>query len=119
MPERLHTILALLALLLGLVHCALALSAVGLSLDLLWFIGSGAAIMCVALSNLLRSRRPSTISSLNLFVQNAVMTGFFCAAWFVLPAPQVIVGGALFAAMLVVSAVHRTGGGTKCVRAGG
>lgn len=107
MSERLLTGIAALALLLGLVHCALALMTPSFTLDVLWFVGSGAAIVCVALSNLLRPRQWSATASLNLLLQNAVMTGFFCAAWFVFPAPQVIVGGILFAAMAALCVFTR------------
>jgi hypothetical protein len=38
-----------------------------------------------------------------MFFQNLLLTGFFAAAWFVLPQPQVIVGGLLFAALAMVT----------------
>lgn len=105
MLERLHTGLALLALLMGLIHCALALGARSFALDVLWFIGSGAAIVCVALSNLLRAKPPTTLSSFNLLFQNALMATFFAGAWIVLPEPQVIAGGTLFGIMSLLSIV--------------
>lgn len=43
----------------------------------------------------------------------AVMTGFFFVAWFVLPAPQAVVGGALFVAMSGLSIAAGAGGSAK------
>lgn len=97
---RLHTILASLALMLGLVHCAFALNAPQFTVSLLWFVGTGAGFICAALSNLLRGPAPPW---LGLAMQNAVITGLFCAAWAVFPEPQVIAGGALFGLMLALS----------------
>jgi len=106
MLDRLRVTLAAAALLLGALHSSLALSHDRFTLDVLWFLGSGLAIVCVALSNLLLPLARSLFTDFGLSVQNACLIGFFGAAWFVLPQPQVIAGGVIFAGLFFLSAAR-------------
>lgn len=86
--------------LLGLTHLALsALMYPAWSVSALWFVGSGVAIVIGAASNLVAYGAQSGGSRHVLVAINVTMAGFFIAAWTVLPGPQVIVGGALFAGL--------------------
>lgn len=83
--------------LLGLVHIALTpLAYANWTIEALWFVGSGLAILLAAAANLLGFRSPGAGSRGILTAINLAMTGFFAAAWLVLPGPQVIAGGVLF-----------------------
>ncbi|MGJ3230585.1 MAG: hypothetical protein ACFE0P_02180 [Oceanicaulis sp.] len=93
-------------MLLGLVHAGLAFTQDRFTLDLLWFVGSGLAIICVALGNLLQATPVSVGAGVGLCLQNAILIGFFIAAWFLMPQPQVVGGGALFAGLFLLSALR-------------
>jgi hypothetical protein len=102
MRDRARLIIALCALALGVAHAGLGLALYPtFSLDLLWFVGAGLAMMSVAMSNVL-ARRESLRDKLVLIAQNAMMVSYFAAAWVLLAAPQVALGGLLFGALLLI-----------------
>lgn len=83
--------------LLGGTHLALTpLAYPDWTIDALWFVGSGLAIVMAAAANITDYQSMGLRSQMLVTAVNLVMSGFFAAAWLVLPAPQVIVGGALF-----------------------
>lgn len=97
MTRKAIWLLASLGLLLGLLHLTLTLPIYGrLSLEALWFAGSGLAVVCAALMNIvaLRSRPPLTRWA--VVTANLLIAGFFAAAWPLLPSPQVAVGFVIF-----------------------
>lgn len=102
MLSKVHTVAAWTGLVLGLVHTGLALTA-PFSQEVLWFAGSGLAIIFAALNNLFRPSIGSVMARASLAFQNLLLTAFFAAAWLVLPQPQVVIGGAVFAAMLLLA----------------
>lgn len=92
--------LAIVASLLGLAHLVLtALLYPKWTADTLWFVGTGFAIVIGAMSNIAAINAADKTSRSIMAVINAMMTGFFVAAWSVLPGPQVIAGGILFAGL--------------------
>ncbi len=102
MFDRVRLILALCALVLGAAHLGFGVMLYSqLTLEALWFFGSGLAIVAVALSNL-RVSAGGRWSKLLLLLQNVLLFGFFVAAWTVLPAPQVAVGAAIFGMLALV-----------------
>jgi hypothetical protein len=103
MTQRRITIaLVVVAGLLGLVHLALATLIYGSwNADALWFVGTGFAIVIGAAANLVAMDAQDRASRSVLVIINTMMVGFFAAAWSVLPGPQVIVGGLLFAGLAV------------------
>lgn len=83
--------------LLGLTHIALTpLVHADWTIDALWFVGSGLAILVAAATNFSWFQSPAVSGRWSVTAINLVMCCFFAAAWLVLPGPQVIVGGALF-----------------------
>lgn len=113
MQRRITITLAVVAGLLGLVHLALAtLIYARWTPDSLWFVGTGLAIVIGAATNLVAANAPNRASRSILVIINAIMAGFFAAAWLVLPGPQVIVGGLLFAG-LAVSALRTATSNTQ------
>ncbi|HEV7311894.1 MAG: hypothetical protein J0H88_00510 [Sphingomonadales bacterium] len=100
--RRITIALAVVAGLLGIVHLALATLIFGIwTTDVLWFVGTGVAIVIAAAANLIAVNAPDRAGRSILVIINAMMAGFFAAAWSVLPGPQVIVGGILFAGLAV------------------
>ncbi len=99
---------AVCALLLGLAHlCVSFLIYPALSLDALWFVGAGLAIIVTALGNL--SHSPASRSGMVLqMLQNAVMLAYFVVVWTVFPGIQVGIGVALFAALTLFAAPRMT-----------
>ena len=94
--------LAVAAGLLGLTHLALtALLYASWTADALWFVGTGFAIAVSAAANIAAINASDRASRSLMVTINAIMTGFFVAAWLVLPGPQVIFGGILFAGLAV------------------
>ena len=69
-------------------------------LDMLWFLGSGIAMIVTALANL------NSESILILRVQNGLMVIFLCALVSIAPQPQVWLGLILFVGLLVASFVN-------------
>lgn len=95
-------VLAVVAGLLGLAHLALTtLIYASWTTDALWFIGTGFAIVIGGTANIATINALDRPSRSIMAIINAMMTGFFVAAWSVLPGPQVIVGGILFAGLAV------------------
>ena len=97
MTRKAMWLLASLGLLLGVLHLALTLPMYGrLSLEALWFAGSGLAVVCCGLMDVvaLRSRPPSTRWA--VVTANLLIAGFFAAAWPLLPDPQVAAGFVIF-----------------------
>ncbi len=103
MREKTHTIVGWITLALGLVHLGLAFLAPALTQEILWFAGSGLAIICAALGNIFRPVKAGRAHGLSLATQNIMLTSFFGAAWLVLPQPQVAIGGGLFIVLSVFS----------------
>jgi len=102
MRDRARLFFALCALALGAAHAGLGLALYPtFSLDLLWFVGAGLAMMSVGLSNVLAPRQLLR-DKLVLIAQNALLVSYFAAAWVLLPAPQVAVGGFLFGVLLLI-----------------
>lgn len=101
---RITLALAIAALLLGTAHCALTTLLYPLwTIDALWFVGTGLAMMITAAANISGLDTNGRMSRAILLLINLVMVGFFAAAWLVLPQPQVIIGGALFAGLAVMN----------------
>jgi len=95
--------LSVIAALLGASHTALtALIYPSWSLDALWFLGAGLAMMLAAAINFLAYRSLPQAPRAIAVVTNAAMAGFFGSAWPLLPAPQVALGGAVFVVLTVV-----------------
>lgn len=91
---------------LGTGHLALtALVYPGWTIDSLWFVGTGLAMLMGAGANLLSLGVEDRMRGAGLVVMNLAMTAFFASAWLVLPEPQVIVGGVLFAGLTIVAAL--------------
>lgn len=107
--RRLTWLLAVLGVLLGVGHLAFLSAAPRWTLDVLWFALSGVAFIVTALLNMAALRAPTDRLVRALSVgSDLVLAGFFAAAWLVLPAPQVVVGGVLFAALAVLTATLRS-----------
>ncbi|MFN3670035.1 MAG: hypothetical protein ACK4VY_12055 [Brevundimonas sp.] len=97
MTRKATWLLTSLGLLLGVLHLTLTLPMYGrLSLEALWFAGSGLAVVCCALMNIvaLRSRAPS--GRWAVVIANLLIAAFFAAAWPLLPSPQVAAGFTIF-----------------------
>jgi hypothetical protein len=90
--------------LLGTGHLALTpLLYPGWTIGSLWFVGTGLAMLTGAGANLLGLGAEDRMRRTCVVVLNLAMTAFFASAWPVLPEPQVIVGGMLFAGLTVVA----------------
>jgi len=90
-------LLASLGLLLGVLHLTFTLPIYGdLSLEALWFAGSGLAVVCCALMNGVALRSGSPSSRWAVVIANLLIAGFFAAAWPLLPSPQVAAGFMIF-----------------------
>lgn len=92
-----RTALAMLVGLLGTIHLALTpLVYASWTINALWFVGTGMAMVIAAVANVIAGKTPEPGVRMCLAALNVAMSGFFAAAWLVLPAPQVILGGLLF-----------------------
>lgn len=101
-------ILAIAAFLLGTGHLALTpLLYPGWTIHSLWFVGTGLAMLTGAGMNLIGIAASDRIRRAGLVAVNLAMTAFFASAWLVLPEPQVVVGGLLFAGLAVAAAFSR------------
>jgi hypothetical protein len=99
-----RTALAMLAGLLGVVHLALTpLVYANWTIDALWFVGTGIAMVVAAAANVIADEAPGLGVRMSLAAINITMSGFFAAAWLVLPGPQVIIGGLVFASLALCS----------------
>lgn len=102
--RKITFVLAVVAVLLGVAHLALSvLIYAKWTTEALWFVGTGFAIVIGAAANIATINVLDRPSRSIMTITNAMMTGFFVAAWLVLPGPQVIVGGILFAGLAVCS----------------
>lgn len=61
-------------------------------------------MLTAAGANLLGISAGNRMRRAGLVVMNLAMTAFFASAWSVVPEPQVVVGGVLFAALAVSAA---------------
>ncbi len=103
MLDRTRKILASLAALLGVAHLVFGIIAYqAFSVDLLWFLGSGIAMIVTALANF----KGEKIWILR--VQNALVLGFVAALASLMPLPQVLAGLVLFAGLVVLSCFKMT-----------
>lgn len=94
--------LAIVAGLLGVAHLALtAILYPKWTVDALWFVGTGFAIVIGAMANIAAINSADRTGRSIMAMINAMMTSFFVAAWSVLPGPQVILGGIIFAGLAV------------------
>jgi len=101
MLNRIQVILAISALILGIAHLGFgAIAYKSFSLELLWFLGTGIAMITTALANLNGSR-----SAWILRVQNTLMLGFIVALVILAPQPQIWLGLILFAGLFYLSLV--------------
>jgi hypothetical protein len=109
MKQRRTTLgLAIAAGLLGAAHLALTpLLYPAWTVDSLWFVGTGLAMLMGAGANLLGADAGGGMRRAGLVAMNLAMAAFFASAWPVLPEPQVIVGGALFAGLALAAAATR------------
>jgi hypothetical protein len=99
-----RTALAILAGLLGVVHLALTtLVYANWTIDALWFVGTGMAMVVAAAANVIAGKAPGPGVRMSIATVNIAMTGFFAAAWLVLPGPQTIIGGLLFLSLALCS----------------
>lgn len=104
--RRTISALAITAGLLGTGHLALTpLLYPNWTINSLWFVGTGLAMLTAAGANILRISAAERVARSGLVLINLAMTAFFASAWLVLPAPQVIVGGILFAGLAVCTAL--------------
>jgi len=98
MLNRISVILAILALLLGIGHLVFGVvSYKNFSLEMLWFLGSGVAMIVTALANLKHG------SFWILRVQNLLMLVFIVALIILAPQPQVWLGLVLFSGLFISS----------------
>ena len=98
MLKRMRYILASLAIVLGIGHLTFGIIAYkDFSIDLLWFLGSGIAMIVTALANFKNEK------IWILRVQNALTLGFIVALAYLLPLPQIWVGLVLFAGLFILS----------------
>jgi hypothetical protein len=106
--RRITVILAITCALLGTGHTALTpLIYPQWTENSLWFVGTGLAMLIAAAINIVGRGAAGRLDLSLIVLVNLAMTAFFIAAWPVLRAPQVIVGGVLFGA-LAVSAILAT-----------
>lgn len=109
---RVLAVLAAIGLTLGLMHLGLsALAWRNWSAEVLWFAGSGLAIVLAGLLNvvMIRAAARDRPQRLVWVLANLATALFFVGAWFVLPQPQVIVGGLVFALLGLGAARTRSG----------
>lgn len=99
---RVTASLAALSALLGIAHIVLAAYFYSAwTVEALWFVGTGLAIVVGALANGLTLDYSGPATGFILSFINTAMAALFLSAWLVLPAPQIVVGGVLFTALLV------------------
>lgn len=105
--RRTTVTLAIAAGLLGTAHLALTpLLYPDWTINSLWFVGTGLAMVTGAGANLLGIGGEGRMHGIGLVLINLAMAGFFASAWPVLPEPQVIAGGIVFAGLAVTAAMR-------------
>lgn len=93
-----HSLLAALALMLGLAHIAFGMFVFkALNLDSFWFLSFGLAMIVTALANF------TSAQPVILRLQNGLTLSFILALAALAPQPQVIVGCGLFSGLLILS----------------
>jgi len=98
---------AVTGLLLGLLHVGLSWPIYKrLSLEALWFAGSGLAVVCCALMNLVALRNRTLSGRWMVVLADLLVACFFAAAWPLLQGPQVAAGFAVFSALAVYFALE-------------
>lgn len=104
MISRLHGVCTAAAALLSLVHLFVATRIYpAVTVEALWFSGTGLALLAVALINLLRLREPTRLSAIVASAVNVLTTIFMVVLASIHPAPQVLFGLALFVALTLCS----------------
>ena len=101
-----YKIVALLMIILGAAHQAFAVADGRFNLNVLWFVGSGFAIIFAGFLNVvfLRIEPKDPFVRAVCFTANLTVTSLFAVAYFtVLDEPQVIIGTLLFASATVFS----------------
>ena len=116
--RRMNMLLAIAAGLLATGHLALTpLFYRDWTIGSLWFVGTGLAMLIGAGANLIAAGAAGAggaggggerMRRLALVAINLAMTAFFASAWPVLPEPQVVLGGILFAGLAVCAALSGT-----------
>lgn len=107
MTRKIMWLLASSGLLLGVLHLALTLPIYRrLSLEALWFAGSGLAIVCCALVNVVALRSTVPAGRWVAVIANLLVSGFFAAAWPLLPGPQVAAGFMIFVVLAAYSGLN-------------
>lgn len=101
---RAHWICTAAAALLSLLHLFVATRIYrDLTVDALWFSGTGLALLAIALINLLRLSEPTRLSAIVALAANVLTMTFMVLLASVHPAPQVFFGLALFVALTLCS----------------
>lgn len=97
-------ILTAAAMLLGIAHLAMApLAYRQWSLDALWFVSTGLALVLAAALNGATANSVSPGQRAAVLIANIAMAGFFAAAWTLLHGPQVIAGGLIFGGLAMLN----------------
>lgn len=109
MQHRIALCLTIASILLGIAHIALTpLLYPHWTINALWFVGTGLAIVIGAAANIFALYPLGRATHSVVIVADVAMTGIFVAAWSVMPEPQVMVGGILFAGLAVSAFMRRT-----------
>lgn len=106
--RRVAWTLAGLGVLLGVGHMTFLTGYGRWSLDALWFAGTGLAFIFGGLINVaaLRAGEDRLVQA-SAIGSNVLLVGFFSLAWLVLPVPQVIGGGLIFAGLAAAALLAR------------
>ncbi|KLE32502.1 hypothetical protein [Aurantiacibacter gangjinensis] len=106
---RLQTLALALAVIVGLLgglHLALTpLAYAEWTIEALWFVGTGLAIVVAGTANFVGFRSWGLGGQRILTAINIAMGCYFAAAWLVLPGPQIIFGVMLFAGLATCSLI--------------
>jgi hypothetical protein len=94
--KQLHQVVSWLIILLGIIHLAFASCYGAINEDMLWFSGSGLAIVFAGFINLIRSASDLRIVYIIAAITNAITFILFAAVAFIMPQPQVYAGVILF-----------------------
>lgn len=101
--RRIKTLLAILALLLGVAHILFGVWAFkNLTLDSFWFMSFGAAMIICALANFKADR------TWILRLQNAIMLTFLGLLLSLIQQPQILFGAFIFSALTLISFMSRS-----------
>ena len=103
MKTRIHSIISILILLLGIIHILFAFPIQEFNTDVLYFIGSGVAIIFAGFINLIFIKAPTVFNRKIAILTNLLMLFLFSIAIFELRQPQVYLAVALFTTVLILS----------------